>query len=387
MSITYLDHAATTPMSPVAVAAWQRAAGVVGNPSAVHAAGRAARGVVEDAREQVADGLGVRPSQVVFTGGGTEADNLAVLGIARARRRAQPRRVRVLVSALEHAAVNEAAASLARERFCVETLPVRRDGRLDADAAEAAIDTDSSSIALVSCLWVSNEVGTIEPVGELAALAVAHGIPLHSDAVQAVTYCPVRLDGLAALSVCAHKLGGPMGVGALVLADDVPIEAVGFGGGQERELRSGTVPVPLVAGFGAALAEAVAVREVEAVRLRGLSGRLIAGLEAGGLAQVVGPSDPALRSPHVVTVVVPGCQAADLLVLLDQAGVACSAGSACHAGVVRPNPALLAMGYDEVAAAASLRFSLGRTSAASDVDALLRVWPGVVARARIAGGV
>ena len=376
----YLDHAATTPLAPVARDAWVRAASVVGNPSSAHAAGRAARRVVEEAREQVADALGARPAEVVFTSGGTEADNLAVLGIARARRAADPGRVRVLVSAVEHAAVLEAADKLAAEGFDITRLPVDHDGRVLPASAVRLLSEAPETIALVSCQWTNNETGALQPVAEIAKLARGRGVLVHTDAVQAVAHEPVRFTGLDALSVTAHKLGGPMGVGALLVRTDVPLAPLGFGGGQERAVRSGTVPVALIASFAAALGEAVRVREAERAHLRGLSARLATGLEAIVPGCVVGPSDPAWRSPHIVNAVFPGHRAADLLVLLDQAGVACSAGSACHAGVVRSSHVLAAMGYSPADAASGLRFSFGRTSTAADVDAALAVLPTVLAR-------
>ena len=377
----YLDHAATTPLTPAAAQAFTAASQVLGNPSSAHGAGRAARRVVEEAREQVAANLGAAPADVVFTSSGTEADNLAVIGLARAVLVRQPQRRRVLVSAVEHPAVREAAESLRGAGFDIGLLPVGRDGRVLVEAAARLID---ETTALVSCLWANNETGAIQPVAELAGLAHAQGALMHSDAVQAVGCCPVTLSGdtnLDALTVTAHKLGGPVGIGALIVRSDTEVMPLTFGGGQERRLRSGTVPVALIAAFAQALADAVAQRPAETTRLGVLSARLMAGL-AGLGAEITGPANDALRSPAIVDAIFPGCRGDDLLLLLDQAGIACSAGSACAAGVIRPSQVLLAMGYDETEASSALRFSLGWTTADDDITAALDALPQALALAR-----
>jgi cysteine desulfurase len=388
----YLDYAATAPLSEAARAAWLRYAPTVGNPSSLHGPGRAARVVVEESREQVADLLGAAPLEVIFTAGGTESDNLAVLGIARAQRVADPRRGRVVVSAVEHHAILGPAYHLAAEGFAVAELAVDRTGRVDLAAAQAVIEAEPDTIALVSCQWTNNENGALQPVAELAEVAHAYGIPVHSDAVQAVAYEPVRLrrgDGttgpdLDALTVSAHKLGGPVGIGAFVARRDLPLTPVTWGGGQERRVRPGTLPVALIASFAVALVEAVEQRTTEAARVRALSDRLRTGLaNLGGTvdtALVVGPTDPALRSPHIVHALFPGCLGDDLLLLLDAAGIACSTGSACSAGVPEASHVLLAMGYDEPTARSALRFSLGAATTAADIDALLATLPSAVAR-------
>ena len=393
----YLDHAATTPMLPAAVAALAEEVARVGNPSSVHAAGRAARRVVDESREQIAALLGAHPTEVVLTGGGTEADNLAVVGLYRARRRADPRRRRVLVSAVEHHAVLGPAAHLAEHDDAeVVHLPVDAVGRVRLDALAAALDDQPDATALVSVMWANNEVGTVQPLTEIVELAAAHGVPVHTDAVQAVGRLPVDLaaSGVAALTTSAHKLGGPVGVGALLVRRGVAIEPVLHGGGQERGLRPGTVPTALIRSFAVALDLASAEREQEAVRLAALRDDLVAGvLREVPDAVVRGPwpvrvpsGDHAgtTRLPGNAHLTFPGCDSEALLFALDQAGIAASAGSACQAGVHRPSHVLGAMGLSPDDARGALRFSLGRTSTQADVTAVVEAIAGVVARARAA---
>lgn len=393
----YLDHAATTPMRPEALAALADQAGRTGNPSSVHAAGRAARRVVEEARELVADRLGAHPTEVVFTSGGTEADNLALAGLtqgtADGTRLARPR---VLVSAVEHHAVLDPAAALAeRAGADVALLPVDGDGRVLLDALTAALATGPGHPdggAVVSVMWANNEVGTVQPVAEVAAAARTHGALVHSDAAQAVGWVPVDFgaSGLDALTVSGHKLGGPVGVGALLVRRGVPLAPALLGGGQERGLRSGTEPAALVRAFAVALDLAVGERAATAARVRGLRDRLVAGvLREVPDAVVRGPWPVAGergddRLPGNAHLTFPGCDSEALLFGLDQAGVAASAGSACQAGVHQPSHVLAAMGVPPAEAAGALRFSLGWTSTPGDVEALVAVVGRVVARARAA---
>jgi cysteine desulfurase len=377
--VLYLDHAATTPLTPAARAAWLEAAALIGNPHSLHGPGRAVRAVVEEARERIAAALGADPAEVVLTAGGTEADNLAVLGAARARRAADPALTSVFVSAVEHHAVLEPARSLRREGFDVAELPVTGDGCVDLGQAEALIVPGRT--ALVSTMTVNNETGAVQPVAELAGLAHAAGAPFHTDAVQAVAYLPPPVTA-DAVTLSAHKLGGPVGVGALVARRDLALTPVTFGGGQERRVRSGTLPAALVAAFAAALDEAVAARADEAARLRGLSARLIAGLARLPGVSVTGPADPARRAPHIVHALVDGCLGEDLLLLLDRAGIAASTGSACTAGVAQPSHVLQAMGHADAAARSGLRFSFGRDTCQGDVDTLLGALAAALAQVR-----
>ncbi|WP_019137838.1 cysteine desulfurase family protein, partial [Cellulomonas massiliensis] len=256
----YLDHAATTPVLPAAARALADQLAAAGNPSSLHASGRAARRVVEESRERLAAVLGARPSEVVWTSGGTEADNLAVKGLAWARRAEDPRRDVVLVSAVEHHAVLDPAAWLgAHDGALVVHLPVDDEGTVRLDALADALDTYGPRVALVSVMLANNEVGTLQPVPDVVALAHARGVPVHSDAVQALGQVPVRFDalGVDALTVTSHKIGGPGGVGALVVGRSTALEPVLHGGGQERGVRSGTLDAALVRGFAVAADEAV----------------------------------------------------------------------------------------------------------------------------------
>ena len=388
----YLDHAATTPMRPEAVAALADEAARTGNPSSVHHAGRAARKVVEEARELVADRLGAHPTEVVFTSGGTEADNLAVRGLGRTG--AGDRR-RILVSAVEHHAVLDPAAWLGEHAGAdVVTLPVDDGGVVHLEALEEALAGGAGAGAVVSVMWANNEVGTVQPVSSVADLARRHGALAHSDAVQAVGRLPVDLaaSGLDAMTVSAHKLGGPVGVGALLVRRGVPVAPSVHGGGQERGLRPGTVPTALIRAFAVALDLATAERAAEAARLSGLRDALVAGvLREVPDAVVRGPwpddgsgAGAWARLPGNAHLTFPGCDSEALLFGLDRAGVAASAGSACQAGVQRPSHVLAAMGVPDARARGALRFSLGWTSTAADVEAVVDVIGQVAAMARAA---
>ncbi len=393
--MVYLDHAATTPMLPEAVAAMTEALSNVGNASAVHTSGRRARRVVEEAREDIADALGARPSEVIFTAGGTESDNLAVKGMYWARRDADPRRGRILASAVEHHAVLDAVQWLAdHDGARVTWLDVDGFGRVHEDTVRAAIAEDPESVALVTVMWANNEVGTVNPVHELAKACHDHGIPLHTDAVQAVGAVPVDFtaSGADALTVSGHKLGGPYGIGALLLARDAPCTPLLHGGGQERDVRSGTLDVPAVVAFATAVRAAVTGLDQRGKALVALRDELI-----GAIRHVVPDAvlngDPGLstiaggpsRLPGNAHLTFPGCEGDSLLMLLDANGIECSTGSACTAGVAQPSHVLLAMGADTTAARGSLRFSLGHTTTEGDVVAVRDVIGAVVERARRAG--
>jgi cysteine desulfurase len=399
----YLDHAATTPMSPEAVATLVEHLGRTGNPSSLHTSGRAARRTVEESRERIAAALGARPSEVLLTGGGTEADNLALKGLFWARTAADPARRRVLVSAVEHHAVLDPAFWLAEHAGAeIVLLPVDGAGRLRLDALREELAEHAASTALISVMWANNEVGTVQPLAEVVALARRHGIPVHSDAVQAVGQVPVDFaaSGLDALTVSGHKLGGPVGVGALLARRGLDLVPVLHGGGQERGVRSGSLDAPAIAAFAVAVEAAVAGRAAHAERVGALRDALVAGVRAavpdavlrGAVPGAVpgaaasGAAEPGEgRLPANAHLTFPGCEGDSLLYLLDSAGVECSTGSACQAGVPQPSHVLLAMGLTEAEARGALRFSLGRTSTEADVAALLAVLPGVVERARAAG--
>jgi cysteine desulfurase len=385
--MTYLDHAATTPMLDEALEAYAATARDVGNASSLHAPGRCARRRVEEARERIAAALGARPSEVIFTTGGTESDNLAVKGIFWARRAAEVRRRRVVASAIEHHAVLDSVIWLAEhEGAQVTWLPVDERGRIDPAALRAELAAHGDEIAVISTMWANNEVGTVQPVAELAAAAAAAGVPSHTDAVQAVGQVPVDFaaSGQAALTVTGHKLGGPVGVGALLLGRDVPCTPLLHGGGQERDVRSGTLDVPGIVAFGVAVETAVKHQQQFAATVSALRDDLVARVRAA-VPEAVYNGDETDRLPGNAHFSFPGCEGDALLLLLDAQGVACSTGSACSAGVAQPSHVLLAMGADDDRARSSLRFTLGHTSTRADVDALLAALPGAVERARRAG--
>jgi cysteine desulfurase len=385
--MAYLDHAATTPMLAEAIDAFAATAREVGNASSLHAAGRNARRRVEESRERIAAALGARPSEVIFTSGGTESDNLAVKGIFWARRSADPRRTRVVASAVEHHAVMDSVEWLSRQEGArVDWLPVDELGRVREDALRAILEEYAGEVAVVSAMWANNEVGTVQPVAGLAALAAGYGVPFHSDAVQAAGQIPVDFagSGASALTVTGHKLGGPVGVGALLLGREVECTPVLHGGGQERDVRSGTLDVPGIAAFAVAVEAAVKAQQEFASRVGALRDELVERVRAV-VPDAIFNGDPADRLPGNAHFSFPGCEGDALLLLLDAQGIACSTGSACSAGVAQPSHVLLAMGAEDDRARSSLRFTLGHTSTAEDVDALVAVLPGAVERARRAG--
>ena len=380
MTRTYFDHAATTPLRAEAVAAITAELTRVGNPSALHGSGRAARRVVEEARESLAADVGADPAEVIFTAGGTEADNLAVKGGYWAR--TEPQRRGVVVSAIEHHAVCDPAGWLARTQGAdLRALAVDAAGRLDLRELASAL---SPQTVLVSVMWANNEIGTLQPVSDIADAAHAYGAVVHSDAVQAVGHVPVDFaaSGLDLISFTAHKLGGPIGVGALVARRTVRLEAVLHGGGQERDVRSGTLDAVGAAGFAAAVRAAVDTREQEAARETALREDLF-GRIRDVLPDVVRHGTPD-GLPGVLSVGLPGAPADAVVMMLDAAGIDVSTGSACSAGVAQPSHVLLALGCTETEAREVVRFSLGHTTATADVDAAVAALPEAVARARAA---
>ena len=388
-SFVYLDHAATTPMRPEAIQAMTAQMAVIGNASSLHTSGRVGRRVVEESRETIAQALGARPSEVLFTSGGTESDNLAIKGTFWARRDADPRRVRLLVSTVEHHAVMDCVDFLeAHEGAKVSWLEVDHLGRVHPETVRMAIEADPESVALVSVMWANNEVGTVQPIAEIAAVAHEFDIPVHSDAVQAAGQIEVDFarSGLDLMSVTGHKVGGPQGVGALLARRDATLVPLTHGGGQERQIRSGTLDVPAIRGFAVALSCATANLAVEAERLVALRDKLIRGAQDAGFGiRVSGdwePGDGGRRLPGNAHLLVPGCDGDSLLYLLDAAGVECSTGSACQAGVPQPSHVLLAMGMPEHQARGALRLTLGHTSTEVDVDAFLAALPAAVERAQ-----
>ena len=382
----YLDHAATTPMHPAAIEAMTAVLATVGNASSLHGTGRVARRRMEEARETLAKLLGARPSEVIFTAGGTESDNLAVKGIYWARRDAEPRRRRIVTTAVEHHAVLDAVEWLAEHEGAEVTwLPVDSKGFVAPAALREALQ-DDDDVALVSIMWANNEVGTIMPIAELATIAAEFGVPMHSDAIQAVGQIPVDFtaSGLSAMSVAAHKFGGPTGVGVLVLRRDTACVPLLHGGGQERDVRSGTPDVAGAVAMAAAARIAVEGLETNSARVAELRDRLVEGvLSTVEDAHLSGPRGER-RLPGNAHFTFRGCEGDSLLMLLDAKGIECSTGSACTAGVSQPSHVLIAMGADSASARGSLRLSLGHTSTDADVDAALAVLPAAVDRARLA---
>jgi cysteine desulfurase len=378
-SLLYADHHATTPLDPAVFEAMRPwLLGLAGNPSSIHGPGRAARAAVERAREEVAGLLNADPGSVVFTSGGTEADNLAVRGGARAARAADPARRRVAFTAAEHAAVREAALALLPEGFEPVELPVDARGvPRDAFRADAAT-------ALVSAILANNETGAVfDGLRTFADMARAAGALVHTDAVQAAGKIPVDVQALGVdlLSLTAHKFGGPKGAGALWVRPGVRLFALAAGGGQERGRRGGTENVAALVGLGEAARLARLHLAAEGARLAALLRRLEAGLLATVPEARLNAAKGA-RLPTAASVVFPGAEAETLVAALDLEGIAVSAGSACHAGTTAPSRVLLALGLPPADAKATLRFSFGRTTVDLDVDRLLETVPRVVAQVR-----
>jgi cysteine desulfurase len=372
-----------------AMAAMTEQLASVGNASSLHTSGRAAGRAVEEARERLARAIGARPSEVVFTSGGTESNNLAVLGSFAARHEEDRRRVQIVAGAIEHPAVRDCIEHLVgRHGARVSWIEPDAEGVVPAAAVRDAVADDPGSVALVTVMWANNEVGTVQPVSEIAAVAHEFDIPFHTDAVQALGHVPVDFaaSGADLMTITAHKTGGPVGVGALVARRDARLLPRSFGGTQERQVRTGTLNVPAIRGFAVAAEASVARLESEAARLVVLRDRLItSALDLGHGITVTGvweAGDGIRRLPGNAHLLVPGCDGDALLHLLDAAGVECSTGSACQAGVPQPSHVLLAMGVPEERARGALRLTLGHTSTDADVDAFLGALPAAIRRAR-----
>ncbi len=383
----YLDHAATSPLRPAAREAWLEASERIGNPSSLHTSGRSARGLVEDARERLAAALGAHPTEVILTSGGTEADNLAILGAFYKRRAADPALTGVMTTAVEHHAALDPARWLAREQDAEALeLPVDADARLDVDALSAALVEHEGRTALVSVQWVNNEVGSVQPLAEVVEAAAARGVPVHADAVQGIGHLPFDFagSGLATAAVSAHKVGGPVGIGALLARRDAALAPVSHGGGQERRLRSGTVDAAGAWAFAVALDEALAAREAEAARMSGLVDRLTDAIRAFAHEAIVHGDGPG-QAPHILHAIIPGAPGESLLTALDLAGIDASPGAACTAGVIEPSHVVEAMGYGPALASQTLRLSVGWSTTDADIDAAVAALPAAIERAMAAG--
>jgi len=371
----YLDHAATTPMADAAIAAMTSSLSKIGNPSSLHTQGRATRKDVEDAREVIAKVVGAQPSEVIFTGSGTEADNAAIKGLFW-----KSGKKVIVISSVEHHAVLDPARWLAeREGAEVIEIPVTKTGLIDLDFLKDLIAKRRNEIALISVMHSNNETGVIQPVGEV--VKIAGDIPVHTDAVQSFTKTPLSYKelGVMSMALSAHKVGGPLGIGVLVLRRAFEIPALLHGGGQEREIRSGTLNAPSIVAFAAAVESS----NYDSARVSALRDRFESGLRASVPDAYINGVD-APRLPGITNVTFPGTQSDSLLLLMDSEQVSCSTGAACSAGVHRPSHVLLAMGHTEVTAQSSLRFSCGATSTESDIDFALSVLPTVINRGRAA---
>lgn len=382
----YLDHAATTVLRPAARDAFLEASAVHGNPSAVHTSGRRARAVLDESLARIAELLGVPRSWVIMTSGGTEADNLALRAVPQGVRDRDPSRRAIAVAATDHPAVLATARSLGTGEggFEVRELAVAAAGALRPHGVTEALADDA--VGVVSAALVNNETGALQDIASLAAAARAHGTLVHTDAVQGIGLVPLpKWEHVDLMSLSGHKLGAPVGVGALVARPEVPFAALSTGGGQQRGVRSGTLDAAHTAAFAAALEETLAEREAESARLRELAGTLRAGLRAVDPEVRFTLDEDAPQAGHIVHVVFPGADADSLLFLLDERGVDSSAGSACSAGVTQASPVLAAMGVADEDARGALRLSLGWTSTAQDVQAVLAALPESLARARAVG--
>jgi len=371
----YLDHAATTPMADAAIAAMTNSLSKIGNPSSLHTQGRATRKDVEDAREVIAKAVGALPSEIIFTGSGTEADNAAIKGLFW-----KSGKKVIVISAVEHHAVLDPARWLVEHEGAeLIEIPVTKTGLIDLDFLKDLIAKRGNEIALISVMHSNNETGVIQPVADV--VKIAGDIPVHTDAVQSFTKTPLSYKelGVTSLALSAHKVGGPHGIGVLVLRRAYEIPALLHGGGQEREIRSGTLNAPSIV----ALAAAVEKSNYDATRVSALRDRFEAGLRASVPDAYINGVD-APRLPGITNVTFPGTQSDSLLLLMDSEKVSCSTGAACSAGVHRPSHVLLAMGHTEITAQSSLRFSCGATSTEADIDFALSVLPTVINRGRAA---
>lgn len=402
--MTYFDHAATTPVKPTALRVLTEQMPQLSNPSSLHGSGRRARLAVDSARAQLAEAVGAHPSEVIFTSGGTEADNLAIKGLWWQRRSGtggDSRRRRILLPGIEHHAVLDTAEWLeAQEGAELVMIPVDAEGVVDlasfSEQLQRLLEQEPQSIALVTAMWANNETGTVQPVAEIAQLCHEHGLPFHTDAVQA--FGSIADDdggsvsfagsGASTMAISGHKIGAPVGIGALLVRRDVTLTPVQHGGGQERDIRSGTLDAAGICAFAAVAEETVSGVEAEAARLAELRGRLLEAVDGVEGVTLRGPDpriSPAQRLPNNLHITVDGAEGDSLLFMLDMAGFDTATGSACTAGVPRASHVLLAMGLSEEEARGAQRFSLGHTTTEEDVEKLAGALPGIIAQARDAG--
>jgi cysteine desulfurase len=380
----YLDHAATTPMSPVAIKALTAAMAKTGNASSLHTQGRSVRKDVEEAREAIALASGARPNEIIFTGSGTEANNLAVKGFYWSAIAQNPQRNVIVIAAFEHHAILEPVEWLEKHEGAVLIyIPITPSGVVDLDALATIISSEAGKIALVSVMHSNNELGTVQPIAEVVKLA--GDIPVHVDAVQSFGKVGFNFEELGATSatISAHKIGGPLGVAALILRRGLDITPILHGGGQERDIRSGTINAPAIVAFAAAATDVIAERDANYKKVSALRA-LLKDRIADAIPDAQFNGDAPQMLPGVLNVTFPGTESDSLLLLLDAEGICSSTGSACSAGVQRPSHVLMAIGLSEDQARSSLRFSLGLTNTEAEINEVGEKIAGVVARAQAA---
>jgi cysteine desulfurase len=386
MPRVYFDNAATTPINGVALQAFVDQARELGNPSSLHGYGREVRKNVEEAREKIAGLVGCEASEVIFTGSGTEANNLAIKGIFWKRRSENQMRRVIIISAFEHHAILDPVHWLAEaEDAEVIEVPVTSDGFINMEFLKSAIENRGDEIALISVIHANNEVGTIQPIAEIVNLAENHQIPVHTDSIQSFGKIPVSFSelGLFAMTISAHKIGGPVGVGALILKRGVDVTPLLHGGGQERDIRSGTINAASIVAFASAAQTAIINREKNALHVASLRDALKETIKAD-VPDAIFNANTGERLPGILNVRFPNTESDSLLLLFDSEGIACSTGSACSAGVQQPSHVLLAMGLSEKEARSSLRFSIGPENSRSDIDYFHTCIKKVIDRARAA---
>jgi cysteine desulfurase len=395
--MAYLDHAASTPVRPEAAQAFTDALELAGNPSSVHRHGQAARAIVEDAREYLATVLGCEPIEIIFTSGGTESINLALVGLFRAAVEKDAKRNRIIVPEAEHHATLDTVLWLQEHEGAVlEWIPVDHYGRINLGELQDTLERAGNAVALATLLWANNEVGTIQPVKEVAALAAAHKVPLHIDAVSAFGHIPINFaqlredtaaegaTGLVAMSLSGHKFGSVPGVGLLIASRHALLEPLIHGGGQQRGLRSGTLDAPAISSMAIAALMTDKGFTEQTSRLHALRDHTIERIQEL-VPEAVLSGDRDNRLDNNINFTFPGCQSDSLLFLLDAMGVSVSTGSACQAGVAQPSHVLLAMGYDEKGASSAIRISLGHSTTEDELEEFFTALPEAYERARKAG--
>jgi cysteine desulfurase len=386
MPSVYFDNAATAPINPVALQAYLEQARLLGNPSSLHGYGREARKNVEDARDKLATLVDCQPNEIIFTASGTESNNLAIKGIYWHRLSEDKNRKVIITSAFEHHAVLDPIIWLRdSEGAEIIEVPVDHDGYLNLDFLKTALENRGEEVSLITIMHSNNEVGTIQPLQEVIKLAKKYKVPVHTDAVQSFGKVPLSFSelGLFAMTISAHKIGGPVGVGALILKKGVDITPLLHGGGQERDIRSGTINAAGIVAFATAAQAAIRDREKHAVFVAGLRDSLAATIK-NDLPDAVFNAGAGERLPGILNVRFPNTESDSLLLLFDSEGIACSTGSACTAGVQQPSHVLLAMGLSENEARSSLRFSLSPENSKEDIDYFHTCFKKVIDRARAA---